>query len=64
MTDTHRLTVRLSPDTAPALRELAGELGYVVTQPSPFLGQPSLNDLLDALAAAYITDPGGVHLVM
>ncbi len=63
-TDTHRLTVRISPDTAPALRELAAGLGFVVVQPSPFLGQPSLNDLLDALAAAYEADPGGVHLAL
>lgn len=39
-------------------------MGIVVTQPSPFLGQPSINDLLDALAAAYVADPGGTHLTL
>lgn len=63
-TDTHRLTVRLSPATAPALRNLAEGLGILVSQPSPFLGQPSMNDFLDILAACYIADPGGTHLAL
>lgn len=60
----HRLTVRVSPDTAPALRDLADGLGFHVTQPSPFQGQPSTNDLLDALAACHRADPGGTHLAL
>lgn len=54
--------VRIAEGTLPALQELAGELGFTVDTPGRYLGEPSPAAMLDALAAAYRRDPGGVRL--
>lgn len=57
-------TARIKPETLTVLQELAAELGYTVDTPSRFYGDPAPTDMLDALAAAYQRDPGGVHLAL
>ncbi len=52
--------VRIEKETTPALQDLAADLGFIVTRPTRFTGQPSPGSLLDTLAAAYRRDPGGV----
>lgn len=47
-----------------ALQDMALELGYVVTSPGGLTGRPSPADMIDALAAAYRADPGGVHMAL
>ena len=53
-------TARIEPDTLTQLQKLAGNLGFVVTTPGGFHGDPSPAALLDALAAAYERDSGAV----
>ena len=40
--------------------KLAGNLGFVVTRASYYQGDPSVRDMLHALAAAYERDSGAV----
>ena len=54
----------LSIEARDALTELAAGLGFIVTRPGTYYGKPSTPAMLDALAAAYATDPGGVHLAL
>ena len=56
--------VRIEKETTPALQDLAMSLGFVATTPGKYLGAPSPGSFLDALAAAYRIDPGGVHLAL
>lgn len=56
--------VRIREETLPELQTLAGQLGFTVTTPGRYLGDPSPAALLDALAAAYDRDPGGTHLAL
>lgn len=56
--------VRIEKETTPALQELAQGLGFVATTPGKYLGVPSPGSFLDALAAAYRLDPGGVRLAL
>ena len=57
-------TARIDPDSLTLLQELAVGLGFVVDAPGGFEGKPSPAGMLDALAAAYRADPGGVHLAL
>lgn len=57
-------TATINRETLTQLQELAEGLGYVVTSPGGLTGRPSPADMLDALAAAYAADPGGVHLAL
>lgn len=52
----------LNPEVREPLFDLAEGLGFTVTQPGTYLGEPSVTDFLQALAAAYRRDPGDVHL--
>ena len=54
----------LSIEARDALTELAAGLGYIVTRKGTYYGNPSPPAMLDALAAAYQRDPGGVHLAL
>lgn len=57
-------TATINRETLTRLQEMAQGLGYVVTSPGGLTGRPSPSDMLDALAAAYAADPGGVHLAL
>lgn len=52
--------VGIKPETQPLLVEMARDLGFFVTAPGRFYGDPSPADLLDKLAAAYQADPTAV----
>ena len=54
----------LSIEARDALTELAAGLGFIVTRKGTYYGNPSPPAMLDALAAAYQRDPGGVHLAL
>lgn len=54
----------LSTETRDVLFSLAKTLGFIVAQPGTYLGEPSVSDFIDALAAAYERDPGGVRTAM
>lgn len=43
-----------------ALMKLAARLGFVVTQPGRYYGDPTPPAMLDSLAAAYERDPDAV----
>ena len=47
----------LSIEARDALTDLAAGLGFIVTRPGTYYGKPSPPAMLDALAAAYATDP-------
>jgi len=66
MTRTYRWkwTAAIKKETLTALQELAAGLGYVANVPGGTFGKPSPAGMLDALAAAYEADPGGVHLAL
>lgn len=53
-------TARIEKDSLIALQELAANLGFIVNTPGGFHGDPSPPAMLDALAAAYRADSGGV----
>ena len=55
-------TARIKRDSLSLLQELAGELGFIIDTPGGYHGEPSAPAMLDALAAAYRRDPGGVKL--
>lgn len=57
-------TATITPESLPLLQSLAKELGYVVDVPGGNFGKPAPAAMLDALAAAYERDPGGVHLAL
>lgn len=57
-------TARIKQETLSQLQELAAGLGFVVDTPGGYFGNPSPPAMLDALAAAYERDPGGVHLAL
>ena len=57
-------TANIKRESLNELQELAAGLGYFVTSPGGLFGQPSPADMLDALAAIYRADPGGVHLAL
>jgi len=52
----------LDPEVREPLFDLASGLGFVVTQPGTYLGEPSVTDLINAIAAAYRRDPAGIKL--
>ena len=54
----------MSIEARDALTELAAGLGFIVTRPGTYYGKASAPAMLDALAAAYADDPGGVHLAL
>lgn len=56
--------VRIHEDTLPELQKLAGKLGFTVTTPGRYLGDPSPAALLDALAECHEVDPGGTKLAL
>jgi hypothetical protein len=56
--------VRIHEDTLPELQKLSGKLGFTVTTPGRYLGDPSPAALLDVLAAAYRRDPRGTYLAL
>ena len=66
MTRNYRWTwnARIQKETLAALQTMAAGLGFVATVPGGKFGKPSPAALLDALAAAYRIDPGGVHLAL
>ncbi len=53
---------RIKPESLLELRQLAESLGFIVETPGQYEGTASAPALLDALAAAYQRDPGGVRL--
>ncbi len=55
---------RIQPETLIALRKMAGDLGFIVDTLGQYHGTASAPAMLDALAAAYERDPGGVHLAL
>jgi len=55
---------RIKPETVDALASMAAALGFVVTTPGRYHGQPSTGDLLDALAARYTAVPTAVTAVL
>ena len=57
-------TARINQDSLPELQRLAEGLGFLVTAPGGFFGEPSAPALLDALAAAHRADPGGTALAL
>ena len=57
-------TARIDQDSLPELQKLADRLGFIVTTPGGFYGDPSAPAMLDALAAAYRADPGGTTLAL
>lgn len=57
-------TARINQDSLPELQRLADSLGFLVTVPGGFYGDPSAPALLDALATAYRKDPGGTALAL
>ena len=57
-------TALIDRESLTQLQELAAGLGFVATVPGGKFGKPSPAAMLDALAAAYATDPGGVHLAL
>lgn len=54
----------LSPEARESLFSLAESLGFLVTRQGTYHGEPSVRDLLHALAAAYERDPDGVRLAL
>lgn len=50
----------LKPEAREPLFNLAGNLGFIVTRASRYEGEPSVRDLLHALADAYRLDSGAV----
>ena len=54
---------RIKPETVDALASLAAALGFTVTTPGRYHGQPSTGDLLDALAARYTAVPKAVTTI-
>lgn len=54
----------LSVEARNAFTAMADSLGFVVTRPSLYLGEPSVRDMLESLAAAYERDPAGVRLAL
>jgi hypothetical protein len=50
----------LKPEAREPLIDLAGNLGFIVTRASRYEGEPSVRDLLHALADAYRLDSGAV----
>ena len=57
-------TAAIDPQSLPLLQGLAKGLGFTVKRHGGFQGDPSPAAMLDALAAAYERDPGGVHLAL
>lgn len=56
----YQYSARVKEITPPSLRQLATSLNFLATTPGRHYGDPSPGDLLDALAAAYATDPTAV----
>lgn len=50
----------LDPEVRDPLFSIASNLGFIVTQPGTYLGEPSVTDFLQSLAAAYRADSGAV----
>lgn len=59
-TNFYRWSAKIDRETLPELQKLAQQLGFVVTAPGGFVGEPSPPALLDALAAAYERNPDAV----
>ena len=57
-------TAPIDPDTLLQLQQLARGLGFLVTTPGTYYGNPSPASLLDAIAECYEVDPGGTHLAL
>lgn len=57
-------TARIKRGTLSSLQELAESLGFVAGGHNHLTGKAAPSKLLDALAAAYEADPGGVHLAL
>jgi hypothetical protein len=55
---------RIEKESLIDLRNLAYGLGFIVDTPGKYQGTGSAPDLLDALAEAYHTDPGGTKLAL
>ncbi|CUS04213.2 protein of unknown function [Candidatus Promineifilum breve] len=53
---------KLTTETRDSLFDLADSLGFVIARHGTYHGEPSVRDLLTALAATYNRDPGGVKL--
>lgn len=51
---------KLTVQARDTLIEMARALGYIVTQPGRYFGEPTPPEMLDALAAAYRRDSGSV----
>lgn len=60
----YRWSAKIDRETLPVLQRMAGELGFIVDTPGGKRGDSSPPAMLDALAAAYERDPGGVHLAL
>ena len=57
-------TAPIDPDTLLQLQQLARALGFLVTTPGTYYGQPSPAAMLDALGECNEVDPRGTHLAL
>ena len=56
----YKYTVRIEPETLPSIQDLSARLGFFVTTPGRYYGDPSPGNLLDIMAEMYKRDPASL----